>query len=73
MRVNRAVKDYAKVTEILLWRPLTMGWVKLNMDGACKSNSVAGCGGLIRNEDGKCNGRFYLRILVNCVLCDLFN
>lgn len=35
------------------WRFPPMGWAKLNSDGATKGNpGTAGCGGLIRVEDG---------------------
>ncbi|PNY12875.1 pentatricopeptide repeat-containing protein at1g02150-like protein [Trifolium pratense] len=53
-------------TQVLVrWEPPAPGWIKLNTDGACKSNGDAGCGGLIRVESellgdfskyiGRCN------------------
>lgn len=36
-----------------LWHPLTMGWIKINVDGAAKGNSrLAECGGVARNHMG---------------------
>ncbi|MCI28245.1 ribonuclease H protein [Trifolium medium] len=40
------------------WKPPVEGWVKVNIDGACKSESVAGCGGIIRNNRGGWLGGF---------------
>ncbi|MCI26318.1 putative non-LTR retroelement reverse transcriptase [Trifolium medium] len=34
------------------WMPPNSGWVIINTDGAVKDGNVAGCGGLIRGEDG---------------------
>ena len=40
-----------------------MGWVKLNIDGAFKGNpGLAGCGGVVRNEDGRWIAGFARRI-----------
>ncbi|KAL4358598.1 hypothetical protein AHAS_Ahas09G0302700 [Arachis hypogaea] len=36
------------------WKPLPKGWLKLNVDGASVANAgKAGCGGLLRDENGK--------------------
>jgi len=47
-----------------------IGWVKLNCDGAWKgSDTLAGCGGLFRDSDG--------RWIKNCFkkigMCDVFH
>ncbi|XP_019198912.1 PREDICTED: uncharacterized protein LOC109192673 [Ipomoea nil] len=34
------------------WRKPARGWVKLNIDGCCKAKDMAGCGGLLRDENG---------------------
>ncbi|XP_061358050.1 uncharacterized protein LOC133302308 [Gastrolobium bilobum] len=35
------------------WRPPDLGWCKLNVDGAVKTNHrVASCGGLVRDDKG---------------------
>jgi ribonuclease HI len=34
------------------WSPPTLGWVCLNIDGACR-DGVIGCGGVIRGSDGE--------------------
>ncbi|KAL4346109.1 hypothetical protein AHAS_Ahas11G0345500 [Arachis hypogaea] len=36
------------------WKPPPKGWLKLNVDGALVGNAgKAGCGGLLRDENGK--------------------
>jgi ribonuclease HI len=36
------------------WRRPSNGWVKLNCDGACKGKGeLAGCGGILRQSDGR--------------------
>ena len=36
------------------WIPLREGWVKLNTDGAANGETkIAGCGGLLRDVDGR--------------------
>jgi len=44
------------------WKPPPNGWVKLNFDGSCKDNGIAGCGGIIRGSDGEWLGGFAKRI-----------
>jgi len=35
------------------WKPPSVGWVKLNLDGSCRDNGICGCGDLIRGSDGE--------------------
>lgn len=35
------------------WLPPPRGMFKLNFDGRCISNTIAGCGGLLRNARGE--------------------
>ncbi|RYR24105.1 hypothetical protein Ahy_B02g057597 isoform A [Arachis hypogaea] len=39
------------------WNPPPQGWITLNTDGS-RQNNKAGCGGILRNEDGKWVGGF---------------
>jgi ribonuclease HI len=40
------------------WQPPSGHFVKLNTDGACKENNRAGCGGIIRGNQGEWLGGF---------------
>jgi hypothetical protein len=43
-----------KVVEYIKWQPPNVGWVvQLNTDGASKEGTMAGCGGVIRGENGE--------------------
>jgi hypothetical protein len=37
---------------IFAWNGSEEDWFIFNTDGACRSNDMAGCGGLIRNSSG---------------------
>lgn len=48
------------------WKPPLVGWLSLNIDGACKENiGLAWCGGLVRDEWGRWICGFSKRI-ENC-------
>lgn len=34
------------------WKPPTINMIKLNTNGASKSDKVAGCGGILRDHKG---------------------
>jgi ribonuclease HI len=40
------------------WKPPKENYVKLNTDGACKEGRTAGCGGVIRGNQGEWLGGF---------------
>ena len=43
-----------KVLKGIRWERLPQGWVKLNTDGSANGTSeLAGCGGVIRNDEGQ--------------------
>ncbi|XP_019178992.1 PREDICTED: uncharacterized protein LOC109174182 [Ipomoea nil] len=44
----------------LAWKRPLAGWWKLNVDGCCRQNGVASCGGVLRDKDGRwCRGFSY--------------
>jgi hypothetical protein len=56
--INRSITGSGWETQWICWKPLIVGRVKLNTDGACKVGGGAGCGGLIRGSDGQWLGGF---------------
>lgn len=60
---------------MIMWIPPNESWFKLNKDGTCKSNNLAGCGGIIRDHQGKCKGassnilECAMRLKQNCGVC----
>jgi hypothetical protein len=47
---------YSKKKEMIYigWKKPLEGWIKLNIDGACKrGGESSGCGGLFCNSDGR--------------------
>ncbi|MCI04097.1 hypothetical protein A2U01_0025139, partial [Trifolium medium] len=38
------MRTHTKTQVLVRWEPPAPGWIKLNTDGACKSNGEAGCG-----------------------------
>jgi hypothetical protein len=59
------------------WKHPQEGWVKLNCDGACKENvNRAGCGGLLRDTNGKWLKEFVRKIGVcnalHAEMCGLY-
>ncbi|MCI43339.1 RNA-directed DNA polymerase (Reverse transcriptase), partial [Trifolium medium] len=47
------------------WNPPTNGRVKLNTGGACKEGITAGCGGVVRDSNGRWCGGF-AKYVGNC-------
>ncbi|XP_058783274.1 uncharacterized protein LOC131657947 [Vicia villosa] len=37
----------------IAWSPPKRGWIKLNVDEACKNSGNSGCGGVARNDKGE--------------------
>ncbi|XP_058734094.1 dynamin-related protein 4C-like [Vicia villosa] len=63
---NRSVavgKEFT--TQQIKWQPPEAGWVKINTDCACRDGNVAGCGGIIRDNQGDCKGGL-AKFLANC-------
>ncbi|MCI08269.1 putative non-LTR retroelement reverse transcriptase [Trifolium medium] len=58
MNVNRIIVESQRGLVLIGWKPPPNGWVKLNSDGSCKDNGIAGCGGIIRGSDGEWLGGF---------------
>lgn len=69
--VVQMMKDYDNVTInnrvsvggdeqpiMVRWEPLVSNWIKLNIYGESKANMVVGCGGIIRDSQGRCKGGF---------------
>ncbi|PNY12120.1 3-ketoacyl-CoA synthase, partial [Trifolium pratense] len=50
--VQSTVNLVERVVTNVRWLPLEPGWVRINTDGASKGDEVAGCGGMIKGEDG---------------------
>jgi ribonuclease HI len=42
----------------IVWKPPSGNFVRLNTDGACKENNIAGCGGIIWGNQGEWIGGF---------------
>jgi ribonuclease HI len=61
-KVSRVVTSSHREMVFVGWKPPPNGWVKLNSDGSCKDNGIAGCGGIIRGSDGEWLGGFAKRI-----------
>lgn len=51
---NAVVRHNNKVIENIHWQPPSLGWIRLNMDGASKGEGIAGCGGVLRGDSGEC-------------------
>ena len=61
-RVHNYVAEFHKqqvmvnrelVTENIRWKTPEIEWVRLNTDEASRRNNVAGCGGVLRDDNGK--------------------
>jgi ribonuclease HI len=55
---QRVVTSSERVEALICWKPPQASFVKLNTDGACKTDQVAGCGGVIRGNQGEWLGGF---------------
>ncbi|PNX93366.1 hypothetical protein L195_g016519 [Trifolium pratense] len=49
-KAQRIGSERPRSTVLIGWKPLIDGWVKLNIDGACKGRIIVGCGGIFRNN-----------------------
>jgi ribonuclease HI len=64
----RIVTGKEKTISLIKWSPPKIAFVKLNTDGACRQNQIAGCGGVIRGNQGEWLGGY-----ARCVgLCSAF-
>ncbi|MCH94217.1 ribonuclease H protein, partial [Trifolium medium] len=50
---GKIAMDKARSITMVGWTPPKEGYVKLNTDGACKNQQIAGCGGIIRGSQGE--------------------
>jgi ribonuclease HI len=67
-RNNKIVTNREKVVTLVRWSPPKASFVKLNTDGAYKQDHIAGCGGVIRGNQGEWLGGF-----AKCIgLCSAF-
>jgi ribonuclease HI len=65
---DKVVTGREKVVSHIRWRPPKISFVKLNTDGAYKKDQIAGCGGIIRGNQGEWLGGY-----AKCVgLCSAF-
>jgi ribonuclease HI len=51
-------QDRNRILSYIKWKPPKENYVKLNTDGACKEGRTAGCGGVIRGNQGEWLGGF---------------
>ncbi|MCH93591.1 RNA-directed DNA polymerase (Reverse transcriptase), partial [Trifolium medium] len=58
MRMNSVIKQRTMVNTCIRWKPPRDKFMKLNTDGACKEGRRAGCGGIIRGNQGEWIGGF---------------
>jgi len=58
MQASKVILEMPRSVVLVGWKPPAEGWVKLNTDGACSNNGVAGCGGIIKGCDGEWLGGF---------------
>jgi len=53
IQANKVILEMPRSVVLVGWKPPAEGWVKFHTNGACSSNGVAGCGGIIRGCDGE--------------------
>ncbi|KAK2422286.1 Polynucleotidyl transferase, ribonuclease H superfamily protein [Trifolium repens] len=56
--VSQDAGQVNREARLIGWKPPVGDWIKLNTDGACKDENVAGCGGILRNNAGEWCGGF---------------
>lgn len=56
-----SVLSIKKYTILVGWKPPKNSWVKLNTYGACKTNNVVGCWGIVWDNQGR-----FLKYTVVC-------
>lgn len=60
--ISKAIRPIKKSRDGVFWIFPLEGWIKINFYGAAKGNPrLAGCGGVIRDE----NGRFILMVALS--------
>jgi hypothetical protein len=65
---NIVLSTRQKMEIDIAWQQPEEGWVVLNTDGASNSTLLAGCGSLIRRNDGNwCGGFFEASRVVSCM------
>lgn len=67
-KLNDIVRVQAREIRHIKWKPPKQGWVKLNTNDACLKDDRAGCGGLIRNNEGGFLGGFVKNLGVCSVI-----
>jgi hypothetical protein len=53
MRANTRVFQHDRILSSIGWQPPSRHFVKLNTDGACKEGLKAGCGVVIKRDQGE--------------------
>ncbi|KAF7841372.1 ribonuclease H [Senna tora] len=58
--LSQKARTFDRVNKDIMWRKPTMGWVKINVDGACSkvSSLKASCGGVAQDHNGHFVGAF---------------
>ncbi|MCI28066.1 putative ribonuclease H protein, partial [Trifolium medium] len=56
MKVGSVSNNTKKLEVLVRWNPPPEGWIRLNTEGSCKENKMAGCGGVVRGSNGEGSG-----------------